>query len=501
MLFEDFFEVFPGLTRAYGKFTITSTKGVKLDGFGNTIREPYTKELWKLHLDGKIGLGVIPINEDSKCKWACLDVDDYSVDLDKISKQFVNKNLLLCRSKSGGGHIFIFTKKFVPASKMIKKMKDIANAFGFIKYDLRPLQEKLLTDNDVGNWLNMPYFGGKETDRYAIYDGKVLSPEHFIQWVKKFALEDIDDLDIGFINKLNNSEEKLPGGPPCLQHLLSQGGIAEGGRNNGLFNLGVYLRKSDPENWQERLEEFNEEHVVPPLKPREFTTVLNSLDKKSYNYKCNDSPINSVCQRPKCLTCKFGINDDGQMPILNGISKILTNPPTYFLTLNSKRIGPLEAKQIYNFIDFKEVVFENLDMLLPKVNDKIWTETVNDLMSKVEHVEAPEDSSNEGRLLDLLERFCTGSTSSAEPEDLLRGKAIILEERTEFRINDLMEFLDRHRFKEFKLHEITAYLKNLGATHTGKKIKGKFTNAWSIPNFQIQTEEFKQPEIEKEAYE
>jgi hypothetical protein len=33
---------------------------------------------------------------------------------------------------------------------------------------LRPLQEKLLTDNDVGNWLNMPYFGGKETDRYAI---------------------------------------------------------------------------------------------------------------------------------------------------------------------------------------------------------------------------------------------------------------------------------------------------------------------------------------------
>jgi hypothetical protein len=65
-------------------------------------------------------------------------------------------------------------------------------------------------------------------------------------------------LDISFIKKLNNSEEKLPGGPPCLQHLLSQGGIAEGGRNNGLFNLGVYLRKSDPENWQERLEEYNE---------------------------------------------------------------------------------------------------------------------------------------------------------------------------------------------------------------------------------------------------
>lgn len=189
------------------------------------------------------------------------------------------------------------------------------------------------------------------------------------------------------------------------------------------------------------------------------------------------------------------------MPVLNSITKILTNPPQYFLTLNERKIGPLASKQIYNFMDFKQVVFENLDMLLPKINDKLWTESVNDLMSRVIAVEAPKDSSNEGRLLDLLERFCTGSTSSSEVEDILRGKAIINSTHTEFRINDLMEFLDRHRFKEFKLNEITAYLKNLGAEHSGKKVKGKFMNVWSIKNFSIQEEEFTQPKIEKEAYE
>jgi hypothetical protein len=31
-----------------------------------------------------------------------------------------------------------------------------------------------------------------------LYDGKVLSPEHFIQWVKKFAVEDIDDIRYKF---------------------------------------------------------------------------------------------------------------------------------------------------------------------------------------------------------------------------------------------------------------------------------------------------------------
>ena len=501
MLPEDFFRIFPGLNRAYGQFFITERKGPKLDGYGKTVRESYDAKLWKEHLDGKTGLGVIPIDENNQCKWACLDVDDYSVDIEKISKQFVKKNLIVCRSKSGGAHIFIFTKKPVSASSMINKLKDIVKRFGFVKYDLRPQQTQLLNKEDVGSWLNMPYFGGEQSDRYALYDGEVLTPDLFVKWVDKFAVDSLDEIDLGFIEKLNKSNEILPGGPPCLQELLSQGPLGEGGRNNGLFNIGVYLRKRFPDEWQEKLEEYNDVHLDPPLKPREFTSVLNSLDKKTYNYKCKDSPINSVCNKTKCLTCEFGINDEGTMPILNSITKILTNPPQYFLTLSEKKVGPLSSKQVYSFIDFKQVVFENLDMLLPKINDKLWTETINDLMSRVISVEAPKDSSNEGRLLELLERFCTGSTSSTELEDLLRSKAVIQDAVTEFRINDFMEFLDRHRFKEFKLHEITAYLKNLGATHSGKKIKGKFTNTWSVPNFQMQTEDFKQPKINKEAYE
>jgi hypothetical protein len=206
--------------RAYGKFTITGKKGEKVDGIGKTIREPYTNDLWKQHLDGTNSLGVIPINEDNKCKWGCLDVDDYSVDLEKISKDFAKKNLIICRTKSGGGHIFIFTKKFVSAKSMIDKLKDIVKAFGFVKYDLRPQQTKLLDEKDVGSWLNMPYFGGKETDRYALYDGKVLSPEHFIQWIEKFAVDSLDDIDLSFIKKINKIEEKLPGGPPCLHYLI-----------------------------------------------------------------------------------------------------------------------------------------------------------------------------------------------------------------------------------------------------------------------------------------
>ena len=53
----------------------------------------------------------------------------------------------------------------------------------------------------------------------------------------------LEEINLGFIEKLNKSNEILPGGPPCLQELLSQGPLGEGSRNNGLFNIGVYLKK------------------------------------------------------------------------------------------------------------------------------------------------------------------------------------------------------------------------------------------------------------------
>ena len=78
------------------------------------------------------------------------------------------------------------------------------------------------------------------------------SLKHFIEWVGKFSVNSLDDIKLDFIKNENISNEILPGGPPCLQDLLSQGALAEGGRNNGLFNIGVYLRKRYPEDWQEK---------------------------------------------------------------------------------------------------------------------------------------------------------------------------------------------------------------------------------------------------------
>ena len=44
-------------------------------------------ELVQSHLDGGNGVGSIPINEDNKCKFGALDIDQYPLDHAALDKK------------------------------------------------------------------------------------------------------------------------------------------------------------------------------------------------------------------------------------------------------------------------------------------------------------------------------------------------------------------------------------------------------------------------------
>ena len=77
--------------------------------------------------------------------------------------------LSVCRSKSGGAHIFLFTTDFVPAKLMRDKLMSISAILGFGNAEVFPKQIELKSEDDTGNFLNLPYFNCKNTTRYC-YD-------------------------------------------------------------------------------------------------------------------------------------------------------------------------------------------------------------------------------------------------------------------------------------------------------------------------------------------
>ena len=500
-LAEEFATRYAGLRQAYGTFTATneSREDGKEGGKNITISKELSEkdilELWNNHLSGEQSIGLVPIDENNACVWGAIDVDEYSLDLKGLSKKLSKHKLplVVCRSKSGGAHIFLFIEEPVPASLLQRKLRQIAASIGYGQAEIFPKQTQLLLDRgDRGSTLNMPYFGGESSTRYAYgKQGEALTPEEFIERVKEITLtvEQIERLEA---SPLTENIDWLDQAPPCIQHLIVQG-FPKGTRNSGLFNVGVFLRKKYPDEWEKRLEKVNLEYMQPPLGAQEVITVTKQLQRKDYFYRCNDQPIASHCNSPLCRTRKHGIGANGGTPLFSNLTKQDSDPPIWFLDVEGGRLE-LETDDLLNQNRFQRKCMDSLNKIPPKVKDNVWRQIIQQLLDSLTIVEVPKESSTEGHFLELLETFCT-ERPAREKDELLLHKPWTENGRTYFRLADLMEYLHRHNFKDYPRNKLTAKLKQMEGSPHFFNIKGKGVNVWCITEFVAQTESHDLPEF------
>ena len=128
---DKFINIFEGLKRAHGCTYINSVpkNGVKLKTKSFVKREIVTRQHFEDHLNGiEPTLGIIPINEEDLCKWGCIDIDSYAgFDHKKLLNKIhtLELPLVVCRSKSGGAHIFLFIKEYVEVKIVRDKLNQI----------------------------------------------------------------------------------------------------------------------------------------------------------------------------------------------------------------------------------------------------------------------------------------------------------------------------------------------------------------------------------------
>jgi len=136
---------------------------------------------------------------------------------------------------------------------------------------------------------------------------------------------------------------------------------------------------------------------------------------------------------------------------------------------------------------------EKLNIMPNKMNDNAWTKLINHLFENLTIIEAPADASPVGQLFEHVERFCTGRVQAKNRDELLLGKPWEEDGRHYFRVADLMAYLDRMHFREYKVHQVTAILKANGAEHHFFNCKGKGLNCWSVAEFDKHEGEFEVP--------
>ena len=492
-------DIFEGLTMAYGTYQVPEGKkvGEKLKGKAATIKEKITSKIWLKHYEGISGIGIVPINENSNCRFGAIDVDVYTgVKFTEIIAKIESFNLPLipCRSKSGGYHIFLFTKDYVPALLMQTKLKEMAATIGYGDCEIFPRQTELLIERgDMGQWLNMPYFDSIRGGRYAItHAGLPMPVEEFFDLVahKSLTLEQLEKIKVEL-------PDDLADGPPCLQHLIGQG-FPEGTRNDGLFNLGVYSRLSTPDNWKAELERFNNLYMKPPLSTTDIQGVAKSLGKKDYMYTCSKAPIKPHCNSQLCRSRKFGVGNNGGMPTLSNLTKFDSDPPIWFVDVEGARVE-LSTDDLQSQARFQKSCMEKLNTMPPRINNGAWQQMIQHLLDTVQIISAPMDASMSGQLIEMLDRFCTQKAQASVMDEILLGKPYYKDERYYFKVSDFLNFLERHHFRDFKVNKITSMLRDRGGEHHFFNLKGRGTNCWSMPGVNKQTESFDSPEIKSEV--
>jgi hypothetical protein len=454
---EKFKNIFEGLKIAYGQYQKGERgENGKQKGKAFIVRKQITDDLWQNHIEGKgAALGIIPITESNTCKWGCIDIDEYNLSHnDLISRiRSLKLPLIVCRSKSGGAHVFLFTKEFISAALMQQTLKRISKVLGYEGCEIFPKQTEILVERgDTGNFLNLPYYNGTKGLRYAINDtGSSCTLEEFYQLYDLYScgMEEVEKIKV----EEKKVEEAFPAGPPCLNKLASVG-FGEGSRNNALFNIAVYYKQSHPDSWEDKIVEANLKYMDPKLSNSEVQQLIKSVNRKGYDkYRCKDAPINAVCQSGLCRTKRFGVGyGEEEMPVLGNLTKYKSNPPQWFLDVSGTRIE-LTSEQLYSPPLFALACLDQANLVVPVPKSRDWKQYfLKPMMQNLQEVEPLESLNPINQITGLLQDWTTNRQSARTMDDIFNKLPFTDEDKefTYFRMDDFYAFCKKNNWDQDK---------------------------------------------------
>ena len=153
----DFAELFQGRTDAVGLWS------------GGCERKPVSIQDFTNHLNGSKPIGIYPLTQDSTVRWGCSDIDVPDLEAARnLQKAFLVKGIHSFIEKTPKGfHIWVFASEWVAGTTMRRAFLTAHQVIGLPAKEVNPKQE---IANDLGNYVRLPYPGGRVTsaERYFL---------------------------------------------------------------------------------------------------------------------------------------------------------------------------------------------------------------------------------------------------------------------------------------------------------------------------------------------
>ena len=530
--------LFRGSPRGHGTYMVqtgSAAAGTKLEGTRKTVHSPATDTHFEGHLAGTYGLGAVPLllNPPGHTVWAAIDIDVYlDFDLPAFAKMVSARGLplVVCRSKSGGAHNYVFFSEPVDTQLVRKRLKEWASVLGYPSAEVFPKQDRLSetekvtcpacqgvkgvkiclrcegsgeveSENCWGNWINLPYQAGSRSTRYALSgEGKALSLDQFLEKAEasKISSSTLEEFELfESLDQADNGDDEEA--PPCILRMMSSKVVA-GGRDQALFAAALYYKRAYPDSCAEKVENFNLKFLVPPLGQEDVRKIVRSALKKDYNYRCREHPLAGLCDRETCEERKFGVlfgrsKLAGTLALdLGPLLKIQTQPVTWRWEINNK-VVEFTTEQLTTQRLFLRNVLDITNARPRPIKPRDWEKLLDEAIATARIEEPPEDATNEGQLLFHLNKFCTGRAPARALDELLLGKPYFDPEtgRNCFVLADLLAYLTQQRVSQLSEKTVYTKLMDRGLQVHASLLKGKLVTYWSLPPLEKQTENFEIP--------
>ena len=407
---QQFTLLFQGKNNTYVKNELPKEapkNGEKIKTKITQVEGKVDKELLAMHLNGKFGVGICPVNNEGKVKFCVIDIDCYDSRVFKMLNfiQAYNLPLLPFRSKSGGLHVYMMFSKPVTARTARELCKEIIwyfnleDIYGKTKVEIFPKQD-IVKENGFGNGVTLPYFNGEDTYTPLLdTEGNAIPFKEALVYIQKH---------ITSVEKVKEVLEHLPydDAPPCLQRALLTFSIGseDSGRNNFLFSYAVYAKKKYGTGFESYVSEINDSFEVP-LEENVIEQICNSVKENEYYYKCKDEPCLAFCDKTICHKREFGLGKDkGRFTGIEygQLYRYKTAEPYYIWKL--RLLGQEQWKDVI-FKDegylldqrnFAKMCIRYLNSAPMIVSTNDWNAILNSVLPNVQDVEVKQESDTSG---------------------------------------------------------------------------------------------------------
>lgn len=513
-LVQDFAGLFAGNLRSYGQWDPAT-------GNMTTIKAEVPLSAYEDHIEGRMGLGIVPITDGNTCVFGAIDIDKHDTPEDIDFKSLAAKikeyrlPLVMCRTKRGGAHLYMFGSEYLPAKQVQRILASWRDMLKIpYKTEIFPKQDSLTTaggEKALGNWINLCYFDVADTKRFAFDEnGERMSFELFVQYAQS---KRIDAKELAEFTQREHLEA-----PPCVQKMIHMG-VESGARNDAMYNVVIYLKRARPETFFDDAMALNRSMFDKPLPPSEAKKVIRSASRRDYLYKCGEEPCKSLCDRKVCVGREFGISMDemkeldahDSLPQFTELIEYQSDPPRWGIHVNGSLISNIPTVVLRDPAMMGTLIFEKLKINIPKISQDSWRKRILDpLVPNLRVIEVPKEASASGIIQAKFAEFVqkadltSDGTNTDDRKALLRNIPVVQVINgvrcVVFRGTAFSEFLKRNKAEVMTGMDLwTALRRDCKADHDKMRVPGnKVINVWYAPiteDYEVHADE---PEFKSE---